>query len=300
MIGLSGLRTFVAVVESGGIRAASDRLGRTPSAISMGLKQLEETIGGPLFVGDRKGEVSELGRRVLDEAKGLLSHHARASSALKAFAQNHVGRCDIASVPSVATSFLPDAILNVRRQGFTFDIHVRDIDSASIRDAVANGAVEIGLCVHASQYPGLVFEPLFEEPLDFVCSADHPLVARGAPVKWTDLLNDRMIMNGSFASLKLPDVLEISKTANAHALTVSSNIAMVLAGLGSTVLPRLCRWNCGENIRFLPLADARAVRTVGCLRKSDHQIQPATAALMQCVRELMCEKADLFGYKLLI
>ena len=299
MIGLSGLRTFVAVVEAGGIRAASDRLGRTPSAISMALKQLEETIGGPLFQGDRKGHINELGRRVLDEARGLLSHHARASSALKAFAQNHVGRCDIASVPSVATTLLPDAILNVRRQGFIFDIHVRDIDSGSIIDAVESGAVEIGLCVFASYRPGLVFEALFEEPLDFVCLADHPLARRGTPIEWVDISAHPMIMNGSFASLKLPEVLKISENANVHARNVSSNFAMVLAGLGSTVLPRMCRWNCDNNIRFLPLADIRAVRTMGCLAKKDRQIQPATAYLMQCIRDLITEKSSLFGYNLI-
>ena len=45
MISLTGLRSFVAVVDTGGIRAAADQIHRTPSAVSMTLKQLELDIG---------------------------------------------------------------------------------------------------------------------------------------------------------------------------------------------------------------------------------------------------------------
>ena len=44
-ISLTGMRSFVAVCEAGGVRAAADQIGRTPSAVSMTLKQLEDDIG---------------------------------------------------------------------------------------------------------------------------------------------------------------------------------------------------------------------------------------------------------------
>ena len=141
MLNLTSLRTFVAVVETGGIRSAGERLLRTPSAVSMSLKQLEEEVGGALFQGERKNELSELGRLVFEEARGLLSHHARTSAAIMAFATDRVGRCDLASVPSVAVTLLTETIAEVRRRGFSFDIHVRDIDSTAIIDAVENGAI---------------------------------------------------------------------------------------------------------------------------------------------------------------
>ena len=50
MISLTGLRSFVAVVETGGVRAAADQIHRTPSAVSMTLNvaQVMPPEGAPL------------------------------------------------------------------------------------------------------------------------------------------------------------------------------------------------------------------------------------------------------------
>ena len=82
MISLTGLRSFVAVVETGGVRAAADQIHRTPSAVSMTLKQLELDIGAPLFESERKSTLSNVGRAVLEEARGMLAHYERACAAM--------------------------------------------------------------------------------------------------------------------------------------------------------------------------------------------------------------------------
>lgn len=47
---LHGLRTFLAIAESGTLRAASDALGVNPSAVSQQLKVFEDSLGTALFV----------------------------------------------------------------------------------------------------------------------------------------------------------------------------------------------------------------------------------------------------------
>ena len=49
MIKLEALRVYMTVAEIGNIRDAADRLGRTPSAVSMALKQLEGEIDKTSF-----------------------------------------------------------------------------------------------------------------------------------------------------------------------------------------------------------------------------------------------------------
>jgi LysR family transcriptional regulator, carnitine catabolism transcriptional activator len=296
MISLTGLRSFVAVVETGGIRAAADQIHRTPSAVSMTLKQLELEIGAPLFESERKSALSNVGRVVLEEARGMLAHYERACAAMTTFATDRLGRCDIASVPSVAVTLLPRAISRVRQAGGLFDIHVRDIDSSAIVDAVENGVIEIGLCVLANKRPELTFEALFREPLDFVCRADHPLTKKKGPLKWTQLEGCSLILNGSVSALELPEVSRLAANSKLIASNVNSNLAMVEAGLGVTILPRLCRWKCGHQVRFLPLADTAVSRTVGWIAKEGRGLQPATAKLLNCIRELTRECAREFGY----
>jgi LysR family carnitine catabolism transcriptional activator len=183
---LTGMRSFVAVVDAGGVRAAAGNIGRTPSAV-MTLKQLEENIGAPLFEGERKSNLSLVGRMVLEEARAVIAHYERAGSAMMTLAANNLGRCDIASVFSVAVTLLPRATTRARKAGAWFDIHVRDIDWTAILDAIDNGMVEVGLCALGAKRSDLNFTPLFCEPLDFVCRADHPLAEAKSPLKWSRL-----------------------------------------------------------------------------------------------------------------
>jgi DNA-binding transcriptional LysR family regulator len=295
-ISLTGMRSFIAVVEAGGIRAAADQMRRTPSAVSMTLKQLEDDLGAPLFDGERKSNLSQVGRAVLEEARAVVAHYDRACSAMTSFAVDFVGRCDVASLPSVAITLLPRAISRVRAAGAPFEIHVRDIDSSAIVDAVENGVVEIGLCVLAGKRTDVSFQPLFREPLDFVCPADHPLAKARKPLRWSQLESAALISNGSAAALGLPEIARLAARSKLVASNVNSNLAMVEAGLGVTILPRLCRWKCSQAVRFVPLADARVTRTVGWIARTGRVLQPATRRLLDCVRDLTRECEKEFGY----
>ena len=55
------LRCFATVARSGNLADAGDKLGRTPSAVSMMLKQFEEHLGAPLFESERKSKLTALG-----------------------------------------------------------------------------------------------------------------------------------------------------------------------------------------------------------------------------------------------
>jgi DNA-binding transcriptional LysR family regulator len=82
-ISVTGMRSFVAVCEAGGVRAAADQVGRTPSAVSMTLKQLEDDIGAPLFEGERRGALSPVGRILLEEARAMIAHYDRVCPATR-------------------------------------------------------------------------------------------------------------------------------------------------------------------------------------------------------------------------
>lgn len=297
-ISIVGMRSFVAVCEAGGVRAAADRIGRTPSAVSMTLKQLEDDVGAQLFENERRGALSPVGRIVLDQARSMIAHYDRVCMAVTSYAANRQGRCDLASVPSVAVTLLPRAIAQLRAEGGAFDIHVRDSDSASIIEAVENGTVEIGLCVLEGKRPQISFEPLFHEPLDFVCPADHRLGGSKRPLEWREIADEDFIGNGAAGALGIPQIDALSARSKLIATTVSSNLAMVEAGLGVTVLPRLCHWKSSHRVRFVPIADARSSRTVGWIARSGRDLQPAARRMVDCIRSQVDAGAAELGYAL--
>jgi len=144
-IKVAQLRTFATVAQCGNIKDAAARLARTPSAVSMALKQLEEELGGCLFEADRKTTLTPLGRYVLDTAKEELLRFERAVEKMRAFAGNRVGRLELACVPTVAVHILPAVIRAFVAGRPEVQLEVWDMDSLSVRRAVERGEVDLGI-----------------------------------------------------------------------------------------------------------------------------------------------------------
>ena len=130
------LRMFATVAETQALNEAAERLGRTPSAISMTLKQIEDSPGGPLFEGERKAALTPLGAFALRNARRAVAEHDAATAATRRFARGEEGEVRIADVPSAATRLLPGAVARLRchRPGIRIDL--RDTDSTAVVQAV--------------------------------------------------------------------------------------------------------------------------------------------------------------------
>ena len=70
ILSIEFLKTFLAAIEAGSFTQAATMVYRTQSAVSMQMKRLEEEVGKPLFVRNRK-------MLVLTDAGELLREHAR-------------------------------------------------------------------------------------------------------------------------------------------------------------------------------------------------------------------------------
>ncbi len=72
-LNLDSLRTLVVAQDLGGFGRAAERLGRTPSAISLQMKRLQEEVGVPLFRKQgRKTLLTEQGEIALQYARRVL------------------------------------------------------------------------------------------------------------------------------------------------------------------------------------------------------------------------------------
>lgn len=71
---LDTLRTLVTAHDAGGFAQAADRLGRTPSAISLQMKRLQEELGTPLFRKQGRAlKLTEAGQTALGFARRMLA-----------------------------------------------------------------------------------------------------------------------------------------------------------------------------------------------------------------------------------
>lgn len=292
------LRVFIAVAENGSIRPAAERLGRTVSAVSMALKQLESDVGTKLFEGERKIRLTKAGQFTLEQARGVLDHYERAWGALRAFAQNQVGRIDVASVPSIAATLLPEAIRRSRQSSPNLEIEVRDMDSRAVLDAVQKNVAEVGFGTVDHPIPGLSISPLFSDNLELVCNAKDPLVRLKRPIRWKDLKDRIFLANGTCENISTPEFREIFRSAQLQVHNVTSLIALVSADVGVTVLPRLSKPPSDRSIRFLTIADATAKREVSTIVKSEQSLSPAGANFVETVRAVVRVQARTLGIRI--
>jgi DNA-binding transcriptional LysR family regulator len=247
------LKTFITVAEMGSITEAGDKLGRTPSTISMTLKALEADVGAPLFETDRKNRLSKAGTFVLAQARELLSHHERSVAAIKAFAGNQAGRVDLACVPSIATSVVPGVLLRFRQSHPGVEINVRDADSPSVAEAVES---------------------------------------------WADIHDRIFLGNGISSMIETPELAGLISGAPIVVYNVLSLLALVRAGVGITILPRLSIAAWRDGLAFIPLRDRTASRTVGLISRSIERYSPAEEAFAAQLRLTLKEKAAELGIRI--
>jgi LysR family carnitine catabolism transcriptional activator len=287
-ISLATLRVFAAVAESGNIRLAAERLGRTPSAVSEKLKQFEQDIGAQLFEGGRKSRLTPVGSFVQSQVRDLLSHVDRKLASLQAYSRNAIGRIDIASVPSIATTILPAVIARFRKQWPAVEITARDADSRSVADLVQSGTVELGIASMPSERRALLFTPLFEEPLGIVCRRDDPLYRKRGGRRWSDLQGRTLLANAISDSHHI-DAVSPPAQAPIVVYNVLSLLALVRANIGITILPQLSVSETQADVGFVRIDEPDAKRSVGVITRAGEVLSPATAALLHIVYDRLRE-----------
>ena len=78
------LGMLIAVVDNGGFTAAAERVGRTQSAVSARIAQLEENLGVRLLERSRRGiSLTETGERLVAHARRMLAFESEALADLK-------------------------------------------------------------------------------------------------------------------------------------------------------------------------------------------------------------------------
>lgn len=278
MIKLDVLRAFVIVARHGNLRAAGDELGRTQSALSMALKQLEADLGGSLFETDRKRDLTDLGHFVRDVGEATIRDHDRAIALIHGYAKGEVGHLRIASVPSIAALILPDVLRSFMEIHSGARLDLMDSDSATVRAMVASGQADIGIAGTASSGPALETRPLFSDPLYVVCRATSDFASRLTPLQWTDLADEPLIVNETMRAVETPAAAGLIAQSRLSVRNNLSLLAMVDSGVGITVLPALATRSLAPSMVAIPLTGAGSARLISMLSRMDRTESPLSRA----------------------
>ncbi len=277
-IKLEMLRTFRIVAEQGALGAASSVLGRTPSAISMTLAQLEEHIGAPLFETDRKNRLTPLGQRVLEESSRATDAFDHSVAAIGRHAVSTAGTVRIAAVPSATITILPGIIAAYRRLRPDVRLEISDVDSAAVRRRVKTDAADIGIVSDAAG-DLLDGNVIFEDDLGIVCHRDGAISAACAEspdaLSWALMEREPIIANPLCHLVNHPSLPPLLDGCNLEARNTTALLSFVRAGLGATVLPRSAVQHQPEEVAFLMPRDPTTLRQLRRIRDETRHLGPA-------------------------
>jgi len=280
------LRGFAVVARSGNLSDGARSLGRTPSAVSMMLKQLEAHLGEPLFETDRKNRLTALGSFVLEQAEHELQQFDNTVKAIEGFAKATHGHVSIAVVPSVAGTVIPDVFSRFIDEFKQVDIELRDMDSASILRELKRGRIDIGIATLGENAIGLRSQLLMSDCFGVVASPNHKIAQTHGPIGWNELVDVRLIANSLSARITDPHSRELHSNAMLSAHNLTSIISMVRANIGVTILPEMAALALQPNdLVFRPLSDVTIRRKIHLLRKAYSAQSPAARLLERRISE---------------
>lgn len=283
-IKLAQLRVFVEVALQGNIKDAAEKLSRTPSAVSMSLKQLEDELGAPLFESDRKSALTALGEYVLSVARAEVRGFERSVRTIEAFARNEAGRLDIACVPSVGSQLLPDILPRFLAARPKVQLDLRDADTGSVSTAVERQHVELGICGEPLRPGPFDFEPLFRDQFVAVFSAHNHLARGRKPVSWLALSRETFIINGASEAIRDEAYIALSRRSLLMVHNTSSLLSMLRRDIGVTILPSLSVSRDDAGLRTRPLPNPSLFRTVGLLTHAGRSLSPVAEAFAAHLR----------------
>ncbi|MGP3984842.1 LysR family transcriptional regulator [Streptomyces sp. KR80] len=293
MLDLSRLRALHAVSVHGSIGAAAIALGYTPSAISQQIAKLERETRTTLL--ERRGRgiaLTDAAVQLAETAEELLAIVERAETELEERRGQPSGRLLVASFASAGRGLLPSVLAELADQHPALDSRLLEVDPHLSSGMVTRGVVDLAVVHDWDIAPmpapeGVERAVIGDDPSDVVVPAGNPLARRGK-LSREDLAGQRWICQppGSVCHDWLVRTLRAAghEPDLAHQVAeYQTQLALVAAGLGIALVPRLGRGPLPEGAVALPL-DPTPVRRLYALWRPGAARRPAIREAVRVLR----------------
>ncbi|MGW2060995.1 LysR family transcriptional regulator [Streptomyces sp. NPDC001937] len=293
MLNLERLRTLDALARFGSVSGAADGLHVTTSAVSQQLAKLEREVGQQLLAKNGRGvRLTDAGKLLADHAAKILSQVELAQSDIEAQRGEVVGEVRLAAFPTAARGLFPTTLTSLHADHPELRVRTAELEPEAGIRAVLRGDVDLAVVLDWSnkRLPvpgGLTMAELLDDAPDIAMPADHPLADR-AEVDLEDFADDDWISwpEGEFCHDWLMFTLRskgieprIAHLAGEH----HTQLALIAAGVGVCVAPRLGRGVVPDGVRLVPVRQ-KMRRHVHAVWRTDADRRPSIRAAVMALQ----------------
>ncbi|MEO0372074.1 MAG: LysR family transcriptional regulator [Pseudomonadota bacterium] len=138
------LRSFVIIADTGNLTHAADRLGRTQSAISVQLRNLEKSLGASLFNRSVKGmTLTDAGERLLPKAQAAV---AQLQEMRRLFEEPLTGQLRVGIPDDYEGLILTDALARFARMHSGVEVTAMSGCTVTYDKDVGDGRLDMAVC----------------------------------------------------------------------------------------------------------------------------------------------------------
>ncbi|MEV4443690.1 LysR family transcriptional regulator, partial [Streptomyces sp. NPDC049577] len=293
MLNLDRLRTLNAVARHGSVSAAAEGLHVTTSAVSQQLSKLERETGQQLLAKNGRGvRLTDAGQLLADHASRILSQVELAQADLEAQRGRVVGELRLGAFPTAARGLFPSALAALRGAHPQLRAQLEEMEPDESLPRVVRGDIDVAVVLDWYNKPlplpdGLVKARILDDPADVAVPAGHPLADR-EEVALEDFAEDEWVSwpRGEFCHDWLMFTLRskgIEPRVSHRAQEHHTQLALVAAGLGIVVAPRLGRGPVPEGVRIVPVRHTMC-RHVFAVWRTDADRRPSIRATVEALR----------------
>lgn len=233
------LNLLLSVLDKGSFSAAARALGRAPSAVSMGIANLEAELNIQLF--ERVGREPVPTPQALSlavQARALVQHMQQWEAQALAMSMGLESTLSIAIEPELLSIHWADYLAALAQQFPALEVEIVTAPHEDTMTLLHEGRVQLALLYERAEYDGGEnFQEVLSEQLIAVAAKNHPLVCRPAGMDSQDLTQTRQIVVASREQPHLKPRLLMSSLfwrTDSHIAALS----LVLNGVGWAILPR--------------------------------------------------------------
>ena len=290
MIDLPALASLRAVDTHGSVVAAADALGFTPSAVSQQVKRLERQTGVPLLERVGRGVMlTRHGRHLVDEGTRLLTDLEEMEAGLHRQASTVAGHLRLTAFATAMRGLVAPALRDLLAAHPDLRVSLSEREPWDTVDLVATGQCDVGVVHSWGDVPLAIPEHLATHVLaadvaDVVVHREHRLAGRSR-VRPRDLVDEGWIAtpDGTICREWLTRMYDgtgrLPRIAH-QSMEFSSHLALVGAGLGIALVPRLGRQPLGDDLVALAAYDPVPTREILAVHRRSMTESPAVAAVL--------------------
>src|SRR3954468_24347057 len=161
---LRQLRYFDALTRHRHFGRAAESCAISQPALSMQIKELEETLGAVLIErGAREVRLTGFGEEASLRVRDILRSVDELGDVARASRERLSGRLRIGMIPTIAPYLLPTVVLNLNRMHPELDIQVHEALTSKLIQELAEGRIETAIVALPVSERSLTEVPLFAE-----------------------------------------------------------------------------------------------------------------------------------------